>query len=144
MTYTLREALSFGTSKTGLTDLRAQLVDDAGVNTGSPISTGFTEIGSGLYWWTATMTDAFDGGAKFYSNATPGTILGMLTIAPLILEGSITRDQAQRIILAAAANKSHGGGTATVGFQDVAGSKDRIAATLDANGNRVSVTLDGA
>lgn len=82
MSYTLRATLSFGTSKTGLSDLRAQLFDGDGANSGSPISTGFTEIGSGVYHWKATITSGFVGGAKFYSAAASSVILGATTISP--------------------------------------------------------------
>jgi hypothetical protein len=48
-----------------------------------------------------------------------------------------------RIILAATAGKSDGGGTSTINFRDAADIKNRITATVDANGNRTAVTLDG-
>jgi len=58
------------------------------------------------------------------------------------VEGSMTLRQALRILLAASAGKSSGGGTSTVNYRDLADSKNRISATVDANGNRTSVTLD--
>jgi len=54
----------------------------------------------------------------------------------------MTLRQALRILLAASAGKSSGGGTSTVNFRDLADSKNRISATVDSNGNRTSVTLD--
>jgi hypothetical protein len=44
-----------------------------------------------------------------------------------------------KVILAVLAGKSSGGGTATIVFRDVADAKDRISATVDANGNRTAV-----
>ena len=52
--------------------------------------------------------------------------------------------QAQRIIIAALAGKSNGGGTATIKFRNIADDGDRITATVDANGNRTAITISGA
>jgi len=59
-----------------------------------------------------------------------------------IVEGTITVQQALRILLAAMAGKATGGGTTSVIFRDTTDSKDRITATVDSNGNRSAVTLD--
>lgn len=84
MSYTLNFSLSLGPGKTGLTDLRAQLVDSSGANSGSAITTGFVEIGSqGFYLWNyASFADNFRGGVKFYSAAASSTILGFAAINP--------------------------------------------------------------
>jgi len=83
MTYTLDFLLGLGSGKAGLSDLRAQLFDTAGSNVGSAVSTGFVEIGSGNYLWHyASIPDAHRGGVKFYSNATPATILAANAINP--------------------------------------------------------------
>jgi len=68
---------------------------------------------------------------------------GVDAILDDVLEGTLTVRQAMRIILAAAAGKSTGGGTGTIYFRDLADTKNRIKATVDSNGNRTSVTLDG-
>jgi hypothetical protein len=60
-----------------------------------------------------------------------------------VVEGTLTFRQIIRILLAFAAGKSSGGGTATIKFQDVADTIPRITATTDANGNRTAITLDG-
>jgi len=57
------------------------------------------------------------------------------------VEDSITVAHAMQIILAACAGKSDGGGNATIHFRDQADSKNRITATVDANGNRTAITL---
>lgn len=84
MAYTLDTALVLGPAKTGLSDLRAQLVDTSGANVGSAVSTGFVEIGtSGNYLWHYTaFPDAHRGGVKFYSDAAPSTILAFVAINP--------------------------------------------------------------
>lgn len=70
MTYALTFSIALGSSNTGLA-LSAQLVDTAGVNSGAPIATGFTEIGGGNYlWYYGSFNDAFYGGVKFLSGAT--------------------------------------------------------------------------
>ena len=61
-----------------------------------------------------------------------------------VVEGSLTLRQIMRLTLAALANKASGGGTTTIAFRDLADSKARITATVDANGNRTAVTLDGS
>lgn len=61
-----------------------------------------------------------------------------------VVEGSITLRQAIRIILARLVNKASGGGATTLTFRDVADTKPRVTMTVDADGNRSAVTLDGA
>ena len=46
---------------------------------------------------------------------------------------------ALKLALAVLTGKSSGGGTATIVFRDIADSKDRISATVDADGNRDAV-----
>jgi hypothetical protein len=58
------------------------------------------------------------------------------------VETSITPRQALRLILAAAAGKLSGAATTTVTIRNVGDSKDRITATVDADGNRSAVTTD--
>ena len=60
-----------------------------------------------------------------------------------IVEGTLTFKQMQRIMFAALAGKSTGGGTSSVAFKDKADIKNRISAIVDANGNRTIVTVDG-
>lgn len=60
------------------------------------------------------------------------------------VETSWTLRQAMRIILAALAGKASGLDTTSVVFRNVADTKDRITATVDANGNRTDVTLDAS
>lgn len=60
------------------------------------------------------------------------------------LEGALTLAQALRIILAALAGESDGGGTATIHFRDQADTKNRITATVDGDGNRTAISVDGS
>ena len=44
-----------------------------------------------------------------------------------------------KLILGVLTGKASGGGTTTVTFRDIADSKDRVVATVDANGNRTAI-----
>jgi hypothetical protein len=59
-----------------------------------------------------------------------------------VVDGSLTSRQAQKLLIGVLAGKSNGGGSATVHFRDSADAKNRVTATVDANGNRTAVTLD--
>ena len=61
-----------------------------------------------------------------------------------VVEGTLTLRQAMRLILAALVGKSSGGGSGTIVFRDLADTKNRISATVDANRNRTAVTRDGS
>ena len=61
-----------------------------------------------------------------------------------VVEGTLTMRQILRLLLAEAAGKASGGGTTSIAFRDQADTKNRIAATVDASGNRSAVTLDAS
>lgn len=58
------------------------------------------------------------------------------------IETSYSPRQALRLMLASLAGKISGAGTTTVTVRDVNDSKDRLVATVDADGNRTAVTKD--
>jgi hypothetical protein len=60
-----------------------------------------------------------------------------------VVEGSTTLRQFIRLFASALLNKASGLATTTATFRDLADSKNRISATVDADGNRTAVTLDG-
>ncbi len=60
-----------------------------------------------------------------------------------VIEGTLTSRQLMRIFLSALAGITTGGGTVTVNFRDDADGKNRIVATVDVNGNRTNIVLDG-
>lgn len=73
--------------------------------------------------------------------------LNDITVADIIAgirEGSLDLQEMLRVILAAAAGKASGGGTTEVTFRDQADTKDRIVMTVDEDGNRTAVTVDGS
>lgn len=60
-----------------------------------------------------------------------------------VVENSLTFLQTQRLQNSALLGKLSGAATTTNTFRDIADSKDRITATVDASGNRTAITLDG-
>lgn len=82
MAYTLCFAITLGSRYAGIT-LNAQIVSTAGANTGSAITTGFTEIANGHYLLNlTTIPDDHRGGIKFYESGAAGTILAFASINP--------------------------------------------------------------
>lgn len=84
--------------------------------------------------------------AGYLDNLNSGVALSAAAIDAILddaLEGSLTVRQALRIVLAGVSGKSAGGGSGTITFRDVADTKNRISATVDANRNRTAVTRDG-
>jgi hypothetical protein len=82
MSYARTIPISLGASKAGLA-LQAQLTTTAGVNVGSPITTGFAEQGGGTYLWTyGAFADATTYGVKFADQSVPGTVLATTVIEP--------------------------------------------------------------
>jgi hypothetical protein len=61
-----------------------------------------------------------------------------------VIEGTLTFRNVLRIIKSALAGLSTGGGTPNVAFRSDDDTKDRITATVDAQGNRTSISVDGS
>lgn len=96
---------------------------------------GITQAGADKAWGTAAraLTDK----AGFSLSAA-----GIDGIIDEVVEGTITVRQAMRLLIGVLAGKSSGGGTATLKFRDSGDAKDRVTATVDADGNRTAMTLD--
>jgi hypothetical protein len=60
------------------------------------------------------------------------------------VDGATTAEESMRLQNAALAGKASGMATTTATFRDLADSKNRIVATVDADGNRTAVTLDAS
>lgn len=72
--------------------------------------------------------------------------LNNISVADIMAGGNIdgyTLEQAQKLQLAALAGVLAGAGTTTITIEAANGSKTRITATVDTDGNRSAVTLDG-
>ena len=73
--------------------------------------------------------------------------LNDITVANIIAgvaDGSYDLQEMMRVIFAACAGKSDGGGGSPIHFRDSGDGKNRITATVDANGNRTAMTLDAS
>lgn len=61
-----------------------------------------------------------------------------------IIEGGMTAEEVLRIVAAVLAGKVSGGGTGTEVFTGLDGTTARVTSVVDTNGNRTSVTVNGA
>lgn len=76
-----------------------------------------------------------------WTGTAPTFVLGMLDVAAGI-ETGLTVRQGYRLMVAAAAGKLSGAATTTVAIRDFADTKNRVSATVDADGNRTAITTD--
>lgn len=86
--YELDFSVVLGSTQTGLS-LEAQLVDSSGSNVGSPITTGFTEIGGGNYLWHTSAVPTDHRGGVIFRVAGGGTIKAFTSINPEETEGKV-------------------------------------------------------
>ena len=121
-----------------------------GFNTVEPDPAGTAAT---LHTTTDAKIDVVDANVDSILEDTGTTIpddisaLNDITVADIIAgitDGSLDLQEMIRIILAAVAGKSSGGGTSTLKFQDAGDMKARITATVDLDGNRTEMVVDGA
>jgi len=126
---------------TGLS-LAAQLVDYAGNNVGSEITSGFVELGGGYYAWRyASVPDDFAGQVKFYPQGDP-TDCWFAHLGPddalwhgkSVESGVDFLTHQQRT--GAVAGKITGAGSGTETATGTDGVTERVEFTVDASGNR--------
>lgn len=96
--------------------------------------------GSGVLGTGSITTSTFAAGA-IDAAALAADAVDLILDDPI--EGVTTLRQALRIMLAALAGKLSGAATTTITIRDVNDTKARITATVDEDGNRVDVTVDG-
>lgn len=89
----------------------------------------------------ATLLDTGTDGVALSSATQDAIATALLDLANGVETGETLR-QALRLIRAVAVGKAAGLGTTTATFRDKADSKDRVTATVDADGNRSAVTTD--
>ena len=99
-----------------------------------------SQIANNAITASTIATDAI-GAAQLAADAREAIATALLDLAAGV-ETNRTLRQALRLILAASAGKVSGAATTTVAIWDTNDSKDRITATVDADGNRSAVTLD--
>lgn len=92
----------------------------------------------------ARLTAARAGYLDALNTGVPLSAAAVDAVHDEVVEGSLTMRQALRLVLAVLTGKSAGGGTSTITFRDLADTKNRISATVDANRNRTAVTRDGS
>lgn len=85
--------------------------------------------------------------AEVDANEAKIDALNNITVADIIAgisDGSYDLQKMMRIMFSALGGKSSGGGTPTLTFRDSGDGKNRITTTVDANGNRTTIVLDGS
>jgi hypothetical protein len=117
-------------------------------------ATGFatpTNITAGTITTVTNLTNAPTNGdltATMKSSVTaavPATGAIADAVADEVYEGTITLRQAIKLVLSVLTGKTSGGGTSYLVFRDIGDTKNRLAATVDANNNRTDITTrDGA
>ncbi len=155
MSYTTHFAFSSTPSAT----IHGQLMTTAVTATsGAAITTGITEVesGSGFYGYVATLADDFEGFIKFYTSGDTTDVLAFFAITPreispinaVMESGAAANSQTWleqwRIAISALAGESNSNASTGWASRDLADSKDRIASTLDDDGMRTAITLDGS
>jgi hypothetical protein len=107
---------------------------------GSAVNTSSAQLGvnvvnaAGTAWGSGAITAAS-------LAADAGTELAD-AIHDEVVEGSTTMRQLLRLFAAVLTGKASGLGTTTAVYRDIGDTKDRITATVDADGNRTAVTRD--
>ena len=124
-----------------------------GYSTFNPASTGVT-LGSATY---TTVTSFHASGFSTFDPASDGVSLSSAVYTSIgafrlpvsdiisgISDGAYDLLEMQRIMFAVLAGKVSGGSTTTISIRNSADTKNRVVATVDANGNRTAMTLDGS
>lgn len=78
--------------------------------------------------------------AGLISNATPTTIAQ--AVLQRVVENGFTFEECIRLLTSISMGKTSGFDTNNPRFRDIADTKDRVVATLDDKGNRISVIVD--
>jgi hypothetical protein len=93
-----------------------------------------------------TETAVIETGVSGLTNEESVQLLAIPTTSPLaeLVEDDKTLTEVLRIMLAVLAGKVSGAPGDTLRFRNQADSKDRVVATVDTNGNRLVMDLDGA
>lgn len=97
-----------------------------------------------LVAFTFIGTGALAATVQVYTRTSPAVTAADHADAVLaaVVEGSVTVQQSLRLANSALGGKASGLATTTATFRDIGDTKDRIVATVDADGNRSVVTRD--
>ena len=105
------------------------------------------EVGGGQYSYEFT---AWDSSVDYSVICDSVTLRGSERYAyssisgSRVVESSLSTDDILRILLAKATGIAQGGGGSVISFADLTNTKDRIQMTVNSQGDRSSVTLDGS
>ena len=138
--------VDFGPSQTGLATVGYRLYRNDGTDSVARTTTGVVEVGDGAYG-VPSVNVPDDAAGIQWDTGGGSPIYAVEDMDPFrkrnagggIVDGTLTPNQALKIILAALANKASGGGTTVITFRDVADAADVLQMTVDANGNRSAV-----
>jgi hypothetical protein len=124
----------------GRVDANAQVVGD---KTGYSLTQTFPTNFSAMSITASGTVAANVEGALLIGSVTTGAG-GLLAdyVWDEVLDGSVTGRQSIRLANSANAGKLSGAATTNVVIRDLADSKNRVDATVDADGNRTAVTID--
>lgn len=136
-----------GAPKTGDADNITAYVSKDGGSAAVLTDTNPTELDAtnlpGVYAFDLSQGET-DGDLLCFSpkSSTEGVVIHASIIYTGGSVDGLPPHKALRLLLAALAGKTSGGGTDTIVFRDVGDAKDRIAVTVDSNRNRTSVSID--
>jgi len=137
---------SFGSSKTGLATVGYE-ENDGNTIVVARTTTNVVEVGGGVYMVPLTLNAAttgllWDTGETVpvfaFEDIKENRVHELLDV----VEGTLDHAEVMRILLAAMAGKASGLDVLAPVFRDLADAKDRITATSDADGNRLTIVLD--
>ena len=140
---------SFGSKKTGLATVGYVQMNGSTVVV-ARATAGIVETGGGVYMvpvvldaaTTSILWDTGEGGNTIF--AVEDVKVNRIHELLDVIEGTLDHQEVMRLLLASAANKLSGAEGLNVKIRDLADTKDRIDATVDANGNRTAVIVDAS
>ena len=109
----------------------------------SAFTTGYyssinSEVDTALADYDAPTKAELDAGFAALNDISVSDILSA------VIESGYTLQEVMRLYNAVLLSKVSGAGTGTEIFRDINDTKNRVTATIDTNGNRTAITLDGA
>ena len=118
---------------------------DGGSQTLGSVSSGVcTAVGNGFYRYAPSQTETNAAHVAFTFIGTDAIPQTVQVDTEYLVETGFTQQQANRLVLAALVGKLSGGGTGTVTIRDINDTVNRIVASVESAGNRLSVTTNTA
>ena len=104
--------------------------------------TGSSRTGACAWSWPVATPDATSQYCVFPEVALSTLIEVGASLGARVVDGSTTHDQSLRLMNAVLGGKASGLAGTTAVYRDLADTKNRVSATVDASGNRTAVTRD--